>query len=317
MSGLPGLRVKVARAWDETPEIRCFELIPLGGGLPDFHPGAHIDVMPAEGIIRQYSLWNGPLQNESYFIGVKREPESRGGSVAMHDLAEGAEFTISAPKNNFDLVDTDGPALLLAGGIGVTPLLSMAQHLQGDDGMADLHIFARNAEFTPFQDQITAMGGQAHHGLLPPELNRTLGGLLAAQPVNAHLYMCGPGPFMDLVVQIATALGWADDHIHLEHFSVDTDDLDLSGGAFEVVLQQSGLTFAVGPEQTIIAAMEEAGHIPLTSCEQGVCGTCITKVLEGEPDHRDQYLSDAEKAAGTAIMPCVSRCKGNRLVLDI
>jgi len=309
--------VRVSRIWDETPEVKCFELVPLGEGLPVFRPGAHIDVVPLPGLVRQYSLFNGPEQTTSYFIGVKRELDSRGGSLAMHALKEGVEIEISEPKNNFDLIDDRAPALFIAGGIGSTPLLSMARHRQAAGLAAEFHIFARDRELTPFQNEIRSLGGVSHHGMLPPKLNRTLGALLAAQSISAHLYICGPSLFMDLVVQIASALGWEDDHLHLERFSIEVLDLDLEGDAFEVVLAQSNATFTVKSDQTIIEALEEAGYNHLTSCEQGVCGTCYTTVLEGEPDHRDQYLTAEEKSSGTIIMPCVSRCKGKRLVLDI
>ena len=310
--------VTVKRLWDETPEIRCLELAPADGTPLAFEPGAHVEVHLPDKMIRQYSLWNGPADQSSILIGVKKEPQSRGGSVAMHSLSEGDTLVIGAPRNNFALHDNDGPAILLAGGIGITPLLAMARHRAAQNRLCTLHLFARDASHAPFSKELSDLPeAPVHLGLNPPTLNKVIGGILSNADPMAHLYLCGPGPFMDLVEREAALAGWPADHIHLERFSIDPDTLELDGDSFEVVLRQSGKTIQVEPEQTIIEAMELAGIEPLTSCEQGVCGTCMTTVIDGVPDHRDQYLNDDEKAAGTLIMPCVSRCKGPRLVLDL
>lgn len=309
--------VIIERVHQETPEIRCFDLKPEDGAV-QIVPGAHIDVHLPCGLIRQYSLWNGPGETDTYRIGVKREAEGRGGSAAMHALQPGDRLEISAPRNNFALADSDGPALLLAGGIGITPLLSMARHLHARGQDHTLHLFARNAEHAPFLRELGDLPhAPVHLGLIPPTLDKVLAGLLADPDPQAHLYLCGPGPFMDLVERQAAIAGWPQARVHLERFSADPESIDTSGDTFEVILKQSGQRITVEEGQTIIEAMEEAGIVPLTSCEQGVCGTCMTTVIEGEPDHRDDYLSAAEKAAGNVIMPCVSRCKGKRLVLDL
>ena len=312
-------QVRIVRAWNETPEIKCFELkSPNGTSLPAAEPGAHIDVHLPGNLIRQYSLWNGPEDTESYFIGVKREPQSRGGSTAMHAFERGALLTIGSPKNNFPLVDSEGPHILLAGGIGVTPLLSMARNLEQNGRSYELHLFARDEANTPFAERAKADNNTTVHlGLIPPGLEDVLQGLLADRGPDAHLYMCGPGPFMQLVKDIARPCGWPDDHVHLEYFSVDADSLNTDGDSFDVVLQQAGQTLTVGPEETIIEAMEAAGIEPFTSCEQGVCGTCLCDIIEGEPDHRDQYLNPTERDAGKLFLPCVSRSKGKRIVLDL
>ena len=313
------LTVRIDRVWDETPEIRCFELrADNGTHLPPADPGAHIDVHPAEGLVRQYSLWNGPDDRDRYLIGVKREPDSRGGSAAMHGLAEGDTLAISEPRNNFPLADGNGPHILLAGGIGITPLHAMAQRLAAEGRDHHLHLFARSHEHAPFRSALEPNPhASIHPGLVPPKLDCVLADLLSARSDGAHFYLCGPGPFMDLVRKIATDHDWPEDHVHLEYFSADPDALELDGEAFEVVLQRSGTTFVVADDQTIIEAMEEAGIDILTSCEQGVCGTCVTNVIEGEPDHRDLYFNASEHASGKLITPCVSRCKGRRLVLDL
>ncbi|MCE2522737.1 MAG: oxidoreductase [Rhodobacteraceae bacterium] len=289
--------VKVARLWDYTPEIRCFELVPLNGSVAEFTAGAHIEVHLSGNMVRQYSLWNGPEERNAHLIGVKREQESREGSTQMHELAQGDTIKIGALHNNFEL-RPDGEAILLAGGFGITPVLSMSRQMQAAGRRAVLHLFARDADNAP-----------VHLGLNPPTLDKVLFGILSDPPAGAHIYFCGPGPFMNLVEQTALSTGWPLSRTHLERLSIDPEDIDTSGDRFEVVLRQSG--------QTIVEAMEAVGLVPLTSCEQGVCGTCLTDVLEGKPDHRDQYLNETEKAAGKLTLPCVSRCKGERLVLDL
>ena len=310
--------VTVSRIWQETPEICCFELTPDQGSPVTFTPGAHIDVHLPNDLIRQYSLWNGPDDTQSYLIGVKREPQSRGGSVAAHSLVQGDKLQISDPRNNFELDAGDGPALLLAGGIGLTPLLSMARHLNAMGQDHCLHLFARDAAHAPFQNELAVLPeAPVHLGLVPPTLDRVLAGILDGPTPDAHLYLCGPGPFMDLAERQAALAGWPAAQVHLERFSAGPDGLDNSGAGFEVLLKQSGKSIRVEEGETIIEAMEAAGIAHLTSCEMGVCGTCMATVIEGEPDHRDQYLNDTEKASGNVIMPCVSRCKGKRLVLDL
>lgn len=312
-------RVSVARLWDETSEIRCFELRAVDGGkLPAIEPGAHIDVHLDGGLTRQYSLWNGPGDTEAYLIGVKRESESRGGSAAMHQITQGEILEVGNPRNNFPLAETTGPSLLLAGGIGITPLLSMMRFLDAQSRPVQLHLFSRSIDLSPFStflhDRPTAT---IHAGLFPPRLNAVLADLLECRQDNAHLYICGPVPFMDLARTTALEKAWPEPHIHLEYFAPRDDAAEPAGHEFELVLQKSGKTLVVRSDQTIIQAMTEAGVDILTSCEQGVCGTCVTTVIEGEPDHRDVYLNAVEHASGKIMTPCVSRCKGNRLVLDL
>lgn len=310
---------RIRKIWEETPEIKCFELVAAdGSALPEIDPGAHIDVHLGDELNRQYSLWNGPDITDCYRIGVKREPESRGGSVAMHALKEGDTISIDFPRNNFTLKSGSGRTVLLAGGIGITPLLSMAQHLAAERKPATLHLFARDAKHAPFLDELAALpSAPVHLGLIPPTLDAVLKGILGNLEPDAHVFMCGPGPFMDLVDKTAAICGVPTDHLHMEYFSVDPETLDVSGDSFEVVFAKSGKSAVVEDDQTIIEVMEELEIEFLTSCEQGVCGTCMANVIDGTPDHRDHYLNDAEKASGKVMMPCVSRCKGKRIVLDM
>jgi len=311
--------VYVATLWDETPEIRCFELRPVDCvALPTAEPGAHIDVHIGRSLTRQYSLWNGPDEGDAYFIGVKREPQSRGGSIGMHDLSVGDRLTISLPRNNFRLHAHEGQALLFAGGIGITPLLAMARHLEARKAEFHLHLFSRSKELAPFASRLlTHPDMSVHCGLVPPALDARLADLLEPRTQGSHLYICGPAPFMALAVAIAIERNWPQENIHLEHFAAVLPPEDPTARSFEVVAKRSGKTVVVEPKQTITQALISAGVDIFTSCEQGVCGTCVTAVLEGEPDHRDQYFNAAEHSSGKVITPCVSRCKGKRLVLDI
>ncbi|OIR07194.1 phthalate dioxygenase reductase [mine drainage metagenome] len=315
------LAVRIARIARETDEIASFELVSAdGSALPEFTPGAHIDVHVA-GLIRQYSLCNAPEDSSRYLIAVKREPESRGGSRAMHErLRAGDVLEIGAPRNNFPLDQTTGSKLLLAAGIGVTPLLSMARQLLGRGTAFELHYFTRSAEHTAFRDLLAGPGFKErtslHYGLDPEALREYLRGLLAHRSAGAQLYLCGPRPFMDLVVATA-AMGWPPEAVHLEYFAAAPQPDAVSERAFTVRLARSGASYVIPEDKTIVAALAAQGVDIPTSCEQGICGTCLTGVIEGIPDHRDAFLSDEEKRAGKQILPCVSRAKSPLLVLDL
>jgi len=289
-----------------------------GVNLPPIQPGAHIDVHLGNGLTRQYSLWNGPAETDAYFIGVKREPDSRGGSAAMHELAAGQVLEIGEPRNNFPLVDTSGLSLLLAGGIGITPLLSMMRSLESKKRPVQLHLFSRSVALSPFRALLNDKPNFTQHiDVLPPKLEGVLSNLLGARRPDDQVYICGPVRFMELTQTIATASGWPATEIHLEYFVSENLPDGRKDTEFELVLHKSSKCLTVKSDQTIITALREAGVDILTSCEQGVCGTCVTAVLEGDPDHRDVYFNPQERASGKLITPCVSRCKGKRLVLDL
>lgn len=310
------LRTCITRVWDETAEIKCFELRAMEGAiLPPIQPGAHIDVY-LNGLTRQYSLWNGPAETDAYFIGVKREPESRGGSAAIHRLAAGQVLEIGEPRNNFPLIDTPGLSLLLAGGIGITPLLSMMRFLESKKRPVQLHLFSRSTALSPFRALLDGKPNVMQHiDLLPPKLDAVLSSLLSARRPDDQVYICGPGRFMALAEAIAIEQRWPAVQIHLEYFTSGNGSGENT--EFELVLHKSSKRLSVKSDQTIIMALRDAGVDILTSCEQGVCGTCVTAVVEGEPDHRDVYFNPQERASGKLITPCVSRCKGKRLVLDL
>lgn len=314
--------VRVTRKIAEALDICSFELVSASGAsLPPFSAGSHIDVQVAPGIVRQYSLCNAPSEQHRYVIGVLRDPNTRGGSAGMHDrVVEGSTIRISEPRNHFQLMHDAKRSVLLAGGIGVTPILCMAERLAIVGAEFEMHYCTRSQDRTAFRERILKSSFRDkvhfHHDDGDPQQKLDLAALMAAPEDHTHLYVCGPGGFLDFVVSTAKAKGWADSNVHFEYFSArivasDGDD------SFDVKIASSGRVVRIAKGCTITKALGDAGvEIPM-SCEQGVCGTCLTRVLDGEPDHRDHYLTDAEKLKNDQMLPCCSRSKSAMLVLDL
>jgi len=314
--------VRVARKTVEAEGICSFELVSADGKpLPAFSAGSHVDVQLPGGLTRQYSLCNDPAESHRYLIGVLRDAASRGGSVAMHEqVQEGSVLQISPPKNHFALAHEAPRHLLLAGGIGITPILCMAERLARLGAAFEMHYATRSRARTAFVDRIGASSFAsrvAFHfddGAAPQKLD--IAAVLAAQPDGTHLYVCGPKGFMDAVLGAARGSGWPEGRIHFEFFGAEVQ-AQAGDGSFEVQLASSGRVISVAPVQTVLAALAAAGVVVPSSCEQGVCGTCLTRLISGTPDHRDQYLLPEEQAAGDQFLPCCSRAKSPRLVLDL
>ena len=315
------LTVKVLRKKQEALDIASFELVkPDGSALPGFSAGSHIDVQVPGGLTRQYSLCNDAAEQHRYRIAVLRDPVSRGGSTGMHDaLKEGDTLQISEPRNHFPLVHAER-TLLFAGGIGVTPLLSMAQRLAHIGADFRMHYCTRSAERTAFRDEIAASAWadrvEFHHDDGDAAQKLQLEQVIAQPHAGTHLYVCGPTGFIDWVLKTAERLGWPKDHVHLEYFGAAPQDT-AGDRAFQVKIASSGETYEVAADETVVQALQKHGIEILTSCEQGVCGTCITRVLQGECDHRDLYFTDEEKAQNDQFTPCCSRSKSPVLVLDL
>jgi vanillate O-demethylase ferredoxin subunit len=315
------LRVRVTRKVSEADGVASFELAPTEGEvLPPFDAGAHIDVHLRDGLVRQYSLCNPPRERHRYQIAVLRDPSSRGGSTAMHDDIEaGHVITISAPKNHFPLQPA-GRSLLFAGGIGVTPILAMAEALSAAGADFEMHYNARSPERTAFRERIVNSpycsrvhfhfdSGDAAQKL---DVAKVLGG---PRP-DTHIYVCGPGGYIDHVLGAASALGWPPAQVHREYFTAAP--IDAAGDtAFDVRLAASGQVFTIPVGRTVVEVLLDNGITIPVSCEQGVCGTCLTRVLDGVPDHRDVYLTDEERAANDQFTPCCSRSKSAMLSLDL
>lgn len=316
------LEVRIARKQTQAVDICTFELVQAEGHpLPAFSAGSHIDVHMPGGVTRQYSLCNDPRESHRYLIGVLRDPASRGGSKTMHDaMEEGALLRISAPKNHFQLAHGATRSLLIAGGIGVTPILCMAERLAMTGGAFEMHYCTRSRDRTAFFDRIaqSAFASQVHFHFDDGDASQKLAldPLLTAPQPGVHLYVCGPKGFMDWVLDAARAAGWPADQLHYEFFSAEVAKSD-DDAAFEVKLASSGRVVKVEKDQTVVQALAAVGVEVQTSCEQGVCGTCLTRVLEGEPDHKDMYLTPEEQAANDQFTPCCSRSRSPVLVLDL
>ncbi|MBB5393788.1 MULTISPECIES: PDR/VanB family oxidoreductase [unclassified Herbaspirillum] len=315
------IAVKVVAKVQEAEDIFSYELASADRTpLPPFSAGSHIDVMIRPGLVRQYSLCNNPAESHRYLIGVLRDPASRGGSQAMHDeVQQGDVIEISMPRNHFPLVQARR-TLLLAGGIGVTPILCMAERLARIGADFAMHYCARSPGRTAFRQRIAASAFadrvQLHFDSGDEAQKLKLPELLAHPEAGTHIYVCGPGGFIDHVVNTAREKGWPADQVHLEYFGAAAANTD-GDTSFEVKIASTGKCYTIPADRTVAQALEACGiDIPL-SCEQGVCGTCITRVLEGIPDHRDVYFTDAEHAKNDQFTPCCSRAKGKLLVLDL
>lgn len=314
-----GQTVIVAEKKQECEGVVSLLLVPRPGEhLPPFEAGSHVDVQVRPGLVRQYSLANDPRDRDRYLLGVLRGPASRGGSASLHDeVMPGDELAIGAPRNLFPLDETAQHSILLGGGIGVTPLLAMAHRLQALERPFELHLCCRTQARVPFGTQLHDCFGAATSVHLDDALagqRLQLAAVLGSPDAGRHLYVCGPSGFIDWAVAQAQRTGWASANIHVERFDADPQ---LAGGSFEVVLARSGMTLHVAPDETLADVLTRHG-VPLSvSCEKGICGTCLTPVLEGIPDHRDLYQTDEQKDANTHITPCCSRAVTPRLVLEL
>jgi ferredoxin-NADP reductase len=320
------MKLIVDKITDETGDIRSFRLVsPDGAALPLYEPGAHIDVTGPTGVMRQYSLC-GPLDDvHAYTIAVKKEVASRGGSVALHEAVQSGTFLeVGVPRNLFALDASAREHVMFGAGIGVTPLLSMAYRLLSKGEKFTLHYFVRAREHAAFSDLLDAppFAGNVrfHYGVAPADMAHYLQACLDAASAHAHVYTCGPAPFMDAVVACAS-LNRPEDAIHLEHFQAVTPAASAEGtggdGAFAVKLASSGKVLQIPIGIPIVDVLSQNGISIDTSCREGICGTCVVPLLEGEPDHRDNCLSKKEKAANDQICTCVSRSRSGLLVLDL
>ena len=313
----PWLDVKIARCEPATADVLSLELISSDGApLPAYAAGAHVDVFIKSGFTRQYSLTGDPGDRTRYRLGILRDPESRGGSSAVHsDFRTGAGIRIGRPRNNFPLHEA-GHTVLLAGGIGITPMLSMVYALEAKGASWELHYCGRTKERLAFCKELERFGNKVHIHIStgPQEQKLDIKAVLCAASPERHLYVCGPNGFMEFVVRTADSLGWADECVHLERFGAE---LDTDGAPFTVVARRSGKSFEVAPGETIADRLVAHDVGVSMSCQSGVCGTCLTRVIDGIPDHRDLVQTDLEKASNARITICCSRSKTRELVLDI
>lgn len=325
----PLLQAYVHQMRVEANGIISLELRPTPGStpaFPGFEAGAHIDLHLPNGLVRSYSLVNPGSHPAGYVIGVLKDRNSRGGSRHVHEsLRIGQTLPISAPRNHFKLAQDTAPSVLLAGGIGITPIYAMLQALCAQGRPVHLVYCARSRAEAAWLPEVTALvaaavaQGQTASLTLhfddeqagPPELKH----LLAQQSAQAHFYACGPGPMLDAFEQTCASLGYA--NVHLERFAAKPTPVSTPQGGYVVELRQSGRTVAVPAGANLLDTLLDAGLNPAFSCHEGLCGACETKVLEGEVEHRDLILTPQEQAANNTMMICVSGCRSQRLVLDL
>jgi len=312
---------RVVRKHEEAAGIFFFELVdPDGKELPPFTAGSHLEIRIGDKI-RQYSLCNPPSERHRYIIAVQRELAGRGGSQQFCDaVKEGDTIVLRGPHNLFPLNDQAGTSILLAGGIGVTPILAMAEHLQAGGANFQFHYCTRTRARTAFYDRIAgssfAPSTQFHFDDGPEEQRPHFEAFLGQPAADKHVYICGPAPMIDAVVEAAKRLAWPDDHVHVERF-VGAAAMPGDARDFYVEIKRTGQIVLVPHDKTVVQALAEIGVDIPVSCEQGVCATCLTNIVEGVPDHRDLILTRDEQASNKLFTPCVSRAKSDILVLDL
>ncbi|KIC38987.1 ferredoxin [Ruegeria sp. ANG-R] len=314
---MPAIAYEVVAATSETPDIRRIVMKPISPIPVVWRAGAHIRVNLPEGGDRAYSLLRLPKMKAGHLaVGVLREPNSHGGSKYMHSLKAGDWIRLNNPANHFEVEDHDGPCLLIAGGIGITPILSMASDLSRTDREFEVHYGGR-AEgalaFVPEMQEICGDRLNLHYDDQPNRMN--LVEILENAPDNSHVYFCGPRGMVEAIISITENLGWDDERVHFEVFAANADT---SGDtAFDIQIRSTGQVVKVASDKTIVEALEEAGLDPLYDCQRGDCGICQCKVHEGEPEHRDVVLTKKERSSNSKMQICVSRSKSPKLVIDI
>lgn len=315
------LELRVERIAHAAENVIALDLGAAGGAvLPAWSPGAHVDLLLEGGLERQYSLCGDPDDRRRWRVAVLREPDSRGGSAWLHTrLRVGDTLRVRGPRNHFPLVDAAG-YLFIAGGIGITPLLPMIGAAKRRGACWSLLYGGRSIGSMAFAAELAQHGERVH---ICPEDRCGLLDLdtwLAVPAAGVAVYCCGPERLLQAVE--ARCAGWPEGALHVERFrprpgALQGADAQSPEGAFEVVLARSGLACTVAPGQTIIDALDRAGVHVSRSCGEGTCGTCLTPVIEGIPDHRDSFLMGKKRAANQAICVCCSRALGARLVLDL
>jgi tetrachlorobenzoquinone reductase len=318
LSGLQGsIDVRLTAIRFAAVETNLYELSrPDGAALPAAEAGAHIGLHLPNGLFRQYSLLDASPNPASYTVGIKRDANGRGGSRYIHEqLRVGAALRIDAPRNNFPLVEDSRHTVLIAGGIGITPIWCMARRLQALGRDWTLHYACRSRPAAAFVEPLQALGRVRFHFDAEAGAPLDLAPIIAAAPRDAHLYCCGPAPML-AGFEAGTA-SWPRGQIHVEYFSPKQTPAATAERAFALRLARSGRTLEVPADRSILEVLREAGIDAPSACEEGICGACESRVLSGTPDHRDSILSDELRAANDIMMICCSRSAGETLELDL
>lgn len=309
------LLLRLHRITWEAPGVLSLDFMaPDGGELPAFGPGAHVDIHLPDGQVRQYSLCGDPDDRTTYRVGVREVENGRVSRVIHYEMRPGALIEVGVPRNNFPLVPSPR-YLFVAGGIGITPMLPMMQAAKRAGAQWTLLFCTRRVSEAPFLDEALALGGEVSLHATEAGTRLDVTTRLAQAPADTVLYCCGPERLMTAVEEATR--GWPEGSVRFEWFTPKSRPEDEVSDSFDVVCAQSGMTLSVPSNKTVLEVLTDAGFDVPRSCEQGVCGTCECRVLEGEIDHRDSILSAGEREANDVMMTCVSRAKGRRLVLDI
>ena len=320
------MQLRVRQITNEAEGINTFEFVdPDGKDLPEFAAGSHIDVHIPGGFLRQYSLCNDPRERHRYVVGVLNDPNSTGGSRSMHENVRAGDLvTVSLPRNNFPVIEDAKHHLLLAGGIGVTPMMAMIEQLKTMNADFTMHYCTRSEEQTAFRGRLVdlAAAGRVinHYDGGDPSKGLDIAGLLKDREDGTHLYYCGPTGFMRATKE--GSAHWPSEAAHFEYFAPVAIEkpagdaaADLIDGEFQVTISSTGAAYNIPADKSIVDVLREHGIDVDTSCEAGTCGTCKTHYLEGEPDHNDFVLTDAEQ--NEWVMICCARSKSQNIVLDL
>ncbi|WP_166418704.1 PDR/VanB family oxidoreductase [Cochlodiniinecator piscidefendens] len=314
---MSSMSYEVVATTSETKDVKRIELKPVVQIPMAWRAGAHVRVSLTGGGDRAYSLLRLPTLPKGHIVlGVLREKQSAGGSKFMHALKPGDKLKVSNPNNLFELADHAAPSILIAGGIGITPILSMAAELTQAGRPFEAHYAGRTEGVLAFVPEMTEICGDALSLHYDDQLNAMdIRAILSDAAEGAHVYFCGPAGMIEAIKSIAADLGWPNTRIHYELFAADVDHA--SDAAFDVEIYATGQVVHIPADKSIIEALEEAGLDPLYDCQRGDCGICQCDVIEGIPDHRDVILTDDERAANDVMQICVSRSKSPKLVIDI
>jgi len=311
---------RLTKIEDTARDTKLYTFERAGGGkLPPYKPGAHIDLHLPNGLVRQFSLVLPDADPDRYVVGVKKDPASRGGSrYIIDEMRVGDQIKISTPRNNFPLVENADHVVLVAGGIGITPIWCMVQQLIALKRPWTLYYACQSRADMAFLQALQALDPQAVHLHFDDEAEGKfldLTAIVAAAPANAHLYCCGPNPMLK-AFEAATA-GRPRGNIHIEYFTAKEEAKADELGGFWVELARSGEEYYIPPGKKVLEVLFDAGVDVDYSCELGICGACETRVISGEPVHHDAVLSEEEQASNEKVMICCCGCKSERLVLDM
>ncbi|WP_197282769.1 PDR/VanB family oxidoreductase [Gordonia sp. HS-NH1] len=303
------------KTWEADGVTSVTLVDPSGAALPAWEPGAHVALRLSDGLVREYSLCSAPEDTSRWTVAVLRAENSRGGSTYVHDrLPVGAEIEVDGPRNAFS-IDTDAAHhILIAGGVGITPIVAMMRRLESEGRSWQMLYAGRSRRSMAFVDEVAAHSASTVHadderGGLPD-----LRALFEDVPPGSVAYCCGPGALLDAVATVVPS----DISLRSERFAAPVVEVDTSGDtAFDVVLDRTGQRIPVPADKSVLDALADAGVDVPSSCTEGICGTCEVAVVKGDLDHRDFVLTDTEHASGQMMLPCVSRCRSAELVLDI